>query len=324
MQSELSVAMCTFNGERYLRGQLQSIAAQDHPPKELIICDDGSADGTVKIVHDFAARAAFPVHYFANEHTLGSTKNFEKAISLCQGSIVVLADQDDTWYPFKLGRIATEFAKAPEAVAVFSDADLIDDESKPLGFKLWSTLRFQPSEQHRFTRGQALEILLKHPVVTGATMAFRRSLFDLVAPFPADEIHDRWLSFLLAVLGLFRLIPEPLMQYRRHQSQQVGPGPLRLKESVRQARERQATFYWEEIDHYRRFRDGLLRLPSEIPSVCSAAIKIDRKITHLEHRARLGRGAMQRIPDVLHEVLNGHYWRYSGGLRSIAKDLALR
>lgn len=324
MQSELSVAMCTFNGERYLRDQLQSIAAQDHPPKELIICDDGSADHTVEIVHNFAGRVSFPVHCFVNERTLGSTKNFEKAISLCHGSIVVLADQDDVWYPFKLSRIETEFAKAPEAIAVFSDADLIDDESKPLGFKLWSTVRFQPSEQRRFTHGRALEILLKHPVVTGATMAFRRRLFDLIAPFPADEIHDRWASFLLAVLGLFRLIPEPLMQYRRHHSQQVGPGPLLLKESIRQARGRQAAFYWQEMDRHLRFRDGLLRFPSEVPSVRSAAIEIDKKIAHLEHRAGLGRGAMERIPSVLREIVNGHYWRYSGGWRSIAKDLVIR
>jgi glycosyltransferase involved in cell wall biosynthesis len=320
MQSELSVAMCTFNGELYLRHQLQSIAAQDCPPKELVICDDGSTDRTGEIIRDFASEATIPVIYEANQRNLGSTRNFEKAISLCQGSIVVLADQDDVWYPFKLSRISAEFAKSPDIVAAFSDADLIDHDSRPLGCRLWNTLRFQASERRQFIK-RAFETLLRHPVVTGATMAFRKELFRFMRPFPVDEIHDRWISFLLSVTGQFQLIPEPLMQYRRHHSQQVGPGPLKLRDSIQQARRRRAAFHLEEIDRYRRFRDRLIEFPSRFSRAQSAVLEIDHKIAHLEHRAQLGRPRMARIGRVFWETMNGHYWRYSGGWRSVAKDL---
>src|ERR1022692_2995726 len=101
----ISVAMCTFDGGRFLSAQLESIAAQTRPPDELVVCDDGSSDASGNIIKDFARRAAFPTRLVVNDKHLGSTKNFEQAISLCQGTIVALADQDDVWYPHKLQRI---------------------------------------------------------------------------------------------------------------------------------------------------------------------------------------------------------------------------
>src|SRR5256885_16928924 len=121
--------MCTFNGARFLGAQLASIATQERPPDELVVCDDGSSDGSVELVRAFALRASFSTRLVTNDIKLGSTKNFEKAISLCQGAIIALADQDDVWYPNKLGRIEKAFLQSSQIVLAFSDADLIDDNS---------------------------------------------------------------------------------------------------------------------------------------------------------------------------------------------------
>src|SRR5205807_324109 len=101
----ISIAMCTFNGGAFLGAQLESVASQDRLPDELLICDDRSSDDSVGIVTEFARSASFPTRLMVNDTNLGSTKNFEKAISLCRGNIVVLADQDDVWYRHKLERI---------------------------------------------------------------------------------------------------------------------------------------------------------------------------------------------------------------------------
>src|SRR5258708_37621369 len=103
----LSVAMCTYNGARFLPEQLESIAAQTKLPDELVVCDDRSTDGSVEIIRSFAQRAPFEIRLDINANNLGSTKNFEKAIGLCQGEIIALADQDDVWCPQKLSRIAS-------------------------------------------------------------------------------------------------------------------------------------------------------------------------------------------------------------------------
>jgi glycosyltransferase involved in cell wall biosynthesis len=320
----ISVAMCTYNGERFLSAQLESIAAQDRPPDELVICDDGSSDGCPEIVRDFARRAAFPVRLVVNAENLGSTKNFEKAISLCQGAVVALADQDDIWYRNKLERIETAFLRSSTIVAAFSDADLIDDDSRLCGLRLWKAFSFNTGEQRRFRNGHALDVLVKHPVVTGATMAFRRELFDILTPIPSSDIHDRWISFLLAARGQFEVISDPLMQYRRHERQQAGLPPLTPRALIAQARTRGANFHQDEINRLRQLNDKLGMCKPHFPYAAYAQNEIERKISHLTNRSRLPRTRVARIPTVLHEVLSSGYWRYSAGWNSIVKDLVIR
>src|SRR6201999_469319 len=110
----LSVALCTYNGERFLPQQLASMANQTRPPDELIVCDDRSSDRTIDIVREFAASAAYPVRIFENESNLGSAANFERAIRLCEGNLIALSDQDDIWYPIRLQRSEQELTAHPE------------------------------------------------------------------------------------------------------------------------------------------------------------------------------------------------------------------
>src|SRR5689334_22293429 len=123
----ISVALCTYNGSRYLKEQLDSIASQTRRPDEVVIRDDVSADNTVKIAQQFAETVPFPVHIHRNPENLGSTRNFESAIEACRGEIIALSDQDDVWESQKLERIETEFAADPGLGTVFSDAVLTDD-----------------------------------------------------------------------------------------------------------------------------------------------------------------------------------------------------
>jgi len=319
----ISVAMCTYNGQRFLQAQLESILQQSRPPAELIICDDRSIDSGGEIVREVAQNARFPVRFFVNDKNLKSTKNFENAIGLCRGSIVALADQDDVWYEHKLDRIEKAF-QSQSVVAAFSDADLIDENSQPLGRRLWPTLSFDLAKQKAFAAGKALGVLVKHPVVTGATMAFRREVFECMAPIPANEVHDQWMSFLLAAKGRIEIIPEPLIQYRRHAGQQLGPGPTSLKSRMAEARARGESFYVHEIDRFRQLHEHLEIHGDEFPGANYAQRAIRQKVAHLEHRARLSTARADRIPKVLREALNGNYWRYSGGWVSIAKDMIIR
>jgi len=102
---KISVAMCTYNGSRFLENQLNSIGAQEVQPFELVICDDGSTDSTVQIIEAFRETVSFPVHLHRNSTNLGSTRNFQEAIELCRGDIIALCDQDDYWLPPQNNRI---------------------------------------------------------------------------------------------------------------------------------------------------------------------------------------------------------------------------
>ncbi len=322
MGLSISVAMCTFNGARFLGAQLESIAAQDRLPDELVVCDDGSSDGCEDIVSEFLRQVPFPVRLVINGRNLGTTKNFENAISLCQGAIVVLADQDDVWYRHKLARIENAFLKSSAVVAVFSDADVIDADSRSLRVRLWDSFLFELDERRRFAHGHAIRILTKHHIVTGATMAFRKKFFDVLVPF--QDFQDRWLAFLLATCGQFEPIAEPLLQYRRHEGQQFGPGSLSLREQIAQITRTDASFYLGEIDRFHKLHAQLEKHKSIFRYAEAAQNEIKRKISHLQRRVQLPDTSVARIPEVLREVLNGDYWRYSAGWKSVAKDLVQR
>ena len=221
---KISIALCTYNGEQYLRSQLDSFLEQHRLPDELIVCDDRSSDETTQIVERFAARAPFTVDLFVNEKNFGSTRNFEKAISLCTGDLIFLSDQDDVWLPQKIERIESEFTKDEGAGLIFSDAEVVDEDLKPLGLRL-SSLTFHDSCRQDMRNGKQFESLLRQNFVTGATAAFRSSFREILLPTPdgvPNLIHDAWIALSIANEARIVFIDEPLIKYRQHGSQQIG------------------------------------------------------------------------------------------------------
>jgi hypothetical protein len=155
-------------------------------------------------------------------------------------------------------------------------------------------------------------------------MAFRRMLFDILTPLPSNDIHDRWISFLLAARGQFEVISDPLMQYRRHEKQQAGLPPQTTTGLIAQARTRGANYHLEEIERFNQLYDKLGTCVAHFPYAEYARKEIESKVSHLTNRAMLPRMRVARIPRVLQEAFNGGYWRYSAGWNSIAKDLVIR
>jgi glycosyltransferase involved in cell wall biosynthesis len=311
--------MCTFRGERFLAAQLDSIAGQTLLPAEVVVCDDGSTDGTIDLVQRFAAGAPFPVRRHVNPVNLGVTANFERAISLCDGAIVALADQDDVWRPDKLERQVAVFRERPAVGAVFSDAELVDDALRPLGRSLFEATRFTGSRRRRFAEGHALEILVARPVVCGATLAFRSSLRDLVLPIPSTGLHDIWIAGLLSSVSEVVALPDPLIRYRQHGANQVGAAARGLRAKLA-TRRRQGVF-GDEVGHYRAMAERLRQAPATAPVRPEALRLLDRKVEHLQFRYDLPR---HRVVAVLAELARGRYHRYSRGLESAGYDLLFR
>ena len=130
---KISIAMATYNGARFIGEQLESFASQTVLPNELVVCDDCSTDGTRKIVRRFGDRAPFAVRLHENATRLGVTRNFEKAIGLCQGDIVFLSDQDDAWFENKLQVVSTLFEGNPLIMVITNDQIITEAESDSHG-----------------------------------------------------------------------------------------------------------------------------------------------------------------------------------------------
>lgn len=316
--TDVSVALCTYQGERFVAGQLDSIARQTLQPAEVVVCDDASTDGTRDLVERFAAAAPFPVRIHVNPERLGVTANFSSAMSLCQGSIIALSDQDDVWFPRKLERLATVLRERPEVGAAFSDAELVDGDERPLGHSMFEATQFSKRRQRRFIAGRALEVVLAQPVVCGATLAFRSELRQLLLPIPTTGLHDEWLAALMCAVTEVAVISEPLVRYRQHGSNQIGAPASGARAKL--ARRRAQGVLGDEVSHYRAMAE---RLASHAQGTehQRAVDLLTRKVTHLKFRYGLPH---HRIYPILNELVHGRYHRYSRGLESAGFDLLFR
>ena len=200
--------MTTYNGEKYLKEQLDSIYAQTHRNIEVIVTDDCSTDRTVEILKEY--EKAHKLKYYINEKNLGFTKNFEKAISLCNGEYIALADQDDIWLAEKIEILLNNIQ---ENLLIHSDCSIIDEENQVKN-QYWK-------KEHG--NSICIQNLLFNNVVTGCTVLFKKELTSIALPFPnIIAYHDWWLAICAAKFNKICYTPFPLVQYRQHPDQHTG------------------------------------------------------------------------------------------------------
>lgn len=224
----VSVAMATYNGARFLRPQLHSLARQSRRLHELVVCDDQSSDDTIAVLEEFARGAPFPVRIHRNPERLHFGGNFLKAAGLCEGDLVAFCDQDDVWHPDKVEK-SVEALSRTDVVLCSHDATEIDEQGEVIG-------HHSHSIQGDLIEGHDLG---PWTVFFGFTCTFRRSLLDLIpaAERPIDIIdptrqmsHDRWVCFLASLTGRIAYLHQSLADYRQHGDN--ASGWMRSKRSL--------------------------------------------------------------------------------------------
>jgi glycosyltransferase involved in cell wall biosynthesis len=316
----VSVAVATFNGEKHLLAQLESLARQSRRPDEIVVSDDGSSDGTLETVRAWARSAPIPVRLSVNAERLGYSANFETALRLATGDIVFLCDQDDVWLPTKIARVLEAFARDPTAVLVLNDQYIADEDLRPgprTSFEVLRRRGYNPYGQESFVSGH------------GCCMAVRRSFLDLALPIPHDLTgHDVWLARFSAVLGRQSIVPEPLQLWRRHAEAVSLKRSLFSPRHEWQAFARSREARRESLVRKLRFLEALserLRAPSSPtddrdPGRDLARGRIDREAEALARRIRLyDRPWLARRTGAVRLLLRGDY-RSSRGWRSFLAD----
>ena len=322
---KVSVALCTYNGERWLEPFLSSLVAQSRPPDELVVSDDGSTDATLAAVNAFSRESPFPVRVSSTPTRLGSTFNFERAFSACAGDLIAPADQDDLWAPNKLERLGSVLVDEGAAM-VFSDGVVIDERGAPVDRTLWAGVGFDGREQRRFAR-DPLSVLVRRSVVTGAAMLFRADHLARVLPFPASlnapeslMLQDRWIALVLAGLADVRAVPEPLISFRVHADQQTGlRPPASAAEAGRQLRRPVSASAAGFAARADQLEAVVVRLAGDgLPGAERMLVGASR---HLRARAALPSARSRRVVTVARETVTSGYRRYSGGAQSALADL---
>lgn len=324
MGLKCGVALCTYNGQKYLEQQLNSIVSQRQLPDSIVICDDCSSDQTWEILQAFEAASPVPVRIVRNATRQGVIKNFEAAVRLLESDIVFLCDQDDIWLPERISTIARVFESAPEAILVFTDAVLVNEDAEDLGVSLFSELQINRWEDTALGRGKAFEVLCRRNVITGATTAFRRSLLNVALPFPDVCLHDEWLGLVASAMGNVVKLSCPTIKYRQHGKNVVGVKKLthiqvlkRLWWSTREAESRR--FAADKITYRSTLTERLKsysRTPATIIHQCQEAVAF------AQFRASLPERFFLRLPAVLWMVVKGEYRQFGYWWKSdVFRDL---
>lgn len=207
----VSIALCTYNGERFLIEQLDSILNQDYKNINEIICvDDRSTDNTWKILNEYASKFSI-FKIFQNANNLGFIKNYEKAITLASNQLIAISDQDDIWYSSKISKLV---AAIGNSLMAYSDNEYIDINGRLLGLKF--------SDKRNLTNITNCLNFTLYNVISGHTILINRRLLEFSLPFPLDVPYDFWLSFQSAQFGEIKYVNEPLVAYRQHENNIIG------------------------------------------------------------------------------------------------------
>ena len=202
----VSIALATFNGEKYLIQQLDSLLAQDYSNFEIVASDDGSIDSTWQILERYAERDR-RLRLLPRIENLGVVLNFSRCFSACRGELISPCDQDDIWYPQKTSRLVEAME---DALLIYCNSRLIDTTAIPTGETMADILQM--------IHGSDPRPFLFSNSVLGHAMVFRKYLLNAHGAISVGVPHDWWLAFVAASLGHITYLDEVLVDYRRHEA----------------------------------------------------------------------------------------------------------
>ncbi len=219
---KVSVAFCTYNGEKHLAEQLDSILGQSIHVDEIIICDDGSTDNTLIIIQEYGNKYPEVFKIFSNEKNIGYTKNFEKAIGICTGDLIFLCDQDDIWKLNKVEVVKQTAELNPQKNVFAHRIEILESNGKTINQSFWDIDHFNL----QWNNSDILQLLLfKRNIFPGMSIALTKDAQQKYLPFINPDkktIHDFEIILKACRDNSFKAIDESLALYRLHDDQNIG------------------------------------------------------------------------------------------------------
>lgn len=220
----VDILLATYNGEKYLAQQLESILEQDYSGWRILVADDGSDDKTVEVLRKYSGVLGDRLVWQGeNARNLGPTQVFSALAGMSTAAYQMFCDQDDVWLPDKISKTLAAM-RAAEArcgnntpLLVHTDLRIVDSDLLTIAPSFWRYQKLEPGS------GGKLNRLLSQNVVTGCTVMSNRALTDLAVPIPGGAaMHDWWLALVAVLFGEVVSLDEATMLYRQHGSNSIG------------------------------------------------------------------------------------------------------
>lgn len=215
----IDILLATYNGEKYLKPQLDSILAQTYSNFRLIISDDLSSDNTRKILEEYSKKDSRIVLYF-QEKNLGVIKNFEFLLKKVEAEYYMFSDQDDIWKESKIEKSIKKIEETKSDL-VYSDLEVVDEDLRVIYKSYWKLKGIYK----KIKKYNNFESLYLNNFVTGCTILSKKELIDIFLPLPNTSkyvLHDYWIPLIISQKGKISYIEEPLIKYRQHKNNKIG------------------------------------------------------------------------------------------------------
>ncbi len=254
---KVDILLATYNGEKYLREQIDSILNQTHKEFRLLISDDGSTDSTREILEEYKNKDS-RIEVFFQENNLGVVKNFEFLLEKVEAKYYMFSDQDDIW---KESKIEKSLKKIEEGFdLVYSDLEVVDEELNVIYKSYWKLKGIY----NKIKKYNNFESLYLNNFVTGCTMISKKELINKFLPLPNTSkyvLHDYWISLILSQEGKISYIEEPLIKYRQHKNNKVGS--KKKTDELKSIDEIRKLFIEVKKEHFKVFIENEEKFKSE-------------------------------------------------------------
>ena len=220
MQETVDVLLATYNGEKYIREQIESILNQTYQNIRLIISDDCSKDNTPEILREYEKKDN-RIELYIQEKNLGVVKNIEFLLSKVKNNYYMLSDQDDVWLSEKIEK-SLETLINKDADLVFGDLEVVDQDLKTI-YPSFGDFMLLNNKINKYINSPKLNYI--YNCVTGCTVLAKKETIQKIVPLPEKSkylIHDHWIGLMASIYGKVAYMPEKYIKYRQHGNNQVG------------------------------------------------------------------------------------------------------
>jgi glycosyltransferase involved in cell wall biosynthesis len=230
MNLSVSILLATFNGASFLKDQIESILVQDYNDWLLFVSDDGSVDGTIKIIEEYRKKYKDKIILIKNTHCYGNARdNFFNLLLNVSGELFFFCDQDDCWEKNKLSNLIEAYSALSEnekkkPILIHSDLMVVDENMNMLAKSFFKLSNINPYKDK-------LRNIIVQNIVTGCTMMINKQLKDMIFPYKDLNkqiiMHDWFCALVASAFGKIICINKPLVKYRQHNNNSIGAKNVR-------------------------------------------------------------------------------------------------
>lgn len=244
---KIDILMATYNGEKYIREQIDSILSQSYSDFRLMISDDCSTDSTRDILIEYAQKDN-RIKLFFQEFNLGIVKNFEYLMKRVESDCFMFSDQDDVWKSDKILKTIS-LMKVTNSDLIYTDLEVVDQDLKLINSSYISLKGFDKKVKYN-----NFESLYLNNYITGSTMLVKSEWIDKIVPLPSESkfiLHDYWTALVVSKLGKMTYLDEPLVKYRQHGKNEIGS--KRKSDEIEDFDDIRELFITVKLDHFKTF-----------------------------------------------------------------------